>query len=150
MLIITGENYLSSSTTSLGLGGLTLEVTKSEIVSGLCVGLLYLWLVAIAQIATGPAIPLLQRWTRSRQNEIDEAFNGGFPDDEDQRDSSEQYEAENQALTKVKSQDAAIRFGISSFSSIVFIAPSMILTIFVWIKYDGLVRVFSALTEIIC
>ena len=88
VLIIATEKHLSASTESIDFWGLVLEITKPEFVTGLYIGLLYLWSVMIAQFVTGPMMEFVNRWENKNLDQIKtssippESWEGFSPSDD--------------------------------------------------------------------
>ena len=122
--IITAEQYLSPSTSQFGFGGLLLNVTKKQIIDGMCVVLLYLWCVyALQLIYTTSTVKFVTSAGTSVENKISKHI---------------------RALVK-KVPDWMPEI----FNLFISAALPILLTLFVWCKYDGLFRSLGALRKII-
>lgn len=152
VLIFAGERYLSSTMSGIDFGGLKFDVTKDQIIDGFCIGLLYLWFVAIAQFAVGQGKARVVKWEEREQERISKDF---APTDNNsyhpQRSSKVEYFKDNPEakFSKLVKNIAKRRFrAFDTYSTLIFTAPSILLTELVWLKYDGFFRGFAALSDI--
>ncbi len=151
LLIIAAEKYLSASTERIDFGGLVLEITKPEFVTGLFIGLLYLWIVMIAQFTTGPMMEVVNRWKNKKIDQIKtssippEPWEDFSPSD-DKRDvnysENLKHYLKNKKVQDTNKLAEKFRLGSEIYSSIIFATPVTILTILIGINYFGLVCIF--------
>ena len=140
VLIITAENYLSPSTKNVEFGGLVLAITKCQLVSGFYLGLLYLWFVMIAKILTG------KKFKEEYVYYFCQNLYVSYCKYKDRKATEKATLAQMNRLGNIRQKLENV---IKSYSIFVSTAPVIILTFFVWIKYNGFFRTFSAIYEFI-
>lgn len=150
ILIIAAENYLSPISSGINFGGLTLSITKTEIIGSLCLGLSYLWIVVLAQLLNGPILEITKKRRVRVYSEISEAFT-------DPRDNAYKIQAEEShnndpevQATEMATSKFNFYFRIfESYSQFIFWVPMLLLSIIIIFKHDGFWKAVSTITKIL-
>lgn len=147
VLVIALERYLTASTSNIGFGGLNIEITKPQIIDGLSIGLLYLWTVFIAQLAVGPFSDWIKRREKLKEGGLREEYNSyGSSDEEPRQNEAIIIEI---ACEELRNETRRYEGAIQWYSMTIFMIPPLLLSAFVWIKYDGFCRSFSAILAVL-
>ena len=148
-LIIAVENFVTVPQSSVNFFGLSLNLSQGDIVGGLSIGFVYLWLVAISQFMEGPITKLIDDYKETEIQKINVAFNG--PDEErvlleqDFHDDDPEFQSHKIVHDRI----SRLNNSIQSYSQSVFLLPLILLSIFVAYKYNAFGQALTTVLKLI-
>ena len=150
VLILASEKYLFLSNSGFEFDGLTLALTKQDVTGGLSIGLIYLWIVALSQLLSGPVTEYAVAQKKTQHQEISDAF--VMPKElQRQQFEEQQYydDAEVQARMDIDRKFKRIFDSTKFYSGAVFWIPACLLSLLIFIKYGALGSAIVVLISIV-
>ncbi len=147
--IIAAENYIPANTENVFFEGFALEISKYQLVDGLCIGLLYLWFVLFAQLAMSSGWKAVDSWKDKTRHLIHVAFTPPDPTIDPNYEERMRDDPAHQKFKRVDRYTKILRLTLKSYWTVMLCAPVILLTGFVWMQYNGLFRVLSAVVTLV-
>ena len=147
--IIAAENYIPANTENVFFEEFALEISKYQLVDGLCIGLLYLWFVLFAQLAMSSGRKAIDSWKNKARYLIHVAFSPPDPTIDPNYEESMSGNPMHQEFKRVDRYTKTLHLTLKSYWTVILYAPVILLTGFVWMQYNGLFRVLSAVVALV-